>query len=148
MAALLPTLECVAAPIPAPAAPPTVAPVRVPQPPATKLKSEIPRYHARICLLFIVLTSYQDVLRKTCSNTPRAAEKKAHGKVRTVGRLARLKGELAGLELLLRKNSTSVVDEIAEVTRSSNLHASVEVGTLYLQPRDTFAFVLGDAVSA
>jgi len=87
-------------------------------------------------------------LRKTCSNTPRAAEKKAHGKVHTVGRLARLKGELAGLELLLRKNSTSVVDEIAEVTRSSNLHASVEVGTLYLQPRDTFAFVLGDAVSA
>jgi len=68
MAALLPTLECVAAPIPAPAAPPTVAPVRVPQPPATKLKSEIPRYHVRMCLFFIGLTSYEDVFRKTHSN--------------------------------------------------------------------------------
>lgn len=77
-----------------------------------------------------------------------AGEKKAHGKVRTVRCLARLKRELAGLQLLLRKNSTYVVGKIAEVIRSSNLQASVEVGTLYLQPRDTFAFVLGDAVSA
>ena len=46
------------------------------QPAATKLKSEIPRYHARICLFFIGLTSYQDVFRKTRSNTPRRAKKK------------------------------------------------------------------------
>jgi hypothetical protein len=40
MAALRPTLECVAAPIPAPAAPPKVAPVNVPQPLAPKAKSD------------------------------------------------------------------------------------------------------------
>jgi hypothetical protein len=43
MAALLPTLEPVAAPIPAPAAPPTVAPVKVPQPATPKVISERPK---------------------------------------------------------------------------------------------------------
>src|SRR4029078_7667133 len=98
MAAFLPTWECVAAPIPAPAAPPTVAPVRVPQPPATKLKSEVPRYNARICLFFIGLTSIRSFPQNAFQYAT-AGRKKAHGKVRTVGCLARLKGELAGLQL-------------------------------------------------
>src|SRR5690242_16562222 len=136
MAALLPTLECVAAPIPAPAAPPTVAPVRVPQPPATKLKSEIPRYHVRICLFFISLTSYEDVFRKTHSNEPRGCEEKPMEKVRTARCLARLKTELAGLSYCCGKSLRLPATKSRRSTRFSNLHGSVEVGTLYLQPRD------------
>src|SRR6266540_2394559 len=43
MAALLPTLEWVAAPMPAPAAPPRVAPVNVAQPVAPKTSNDNPR---------------------------------------------------------------------------------------------------------
>jgi hypothetical protein len=113
MAALLPTLECVAAPIPAPAAPPTVAPVRVPQPPATKLKSKIPRYHARVCLFFIGLTSYEDASAKRIP-IDTGGRKKAYGKSSYCAMLSAIENGTGRLELLLRKNSTSARDEIAE----------------------------------
>src|SRR5690242_16875934 len=131
MAALLPTLECVAAPIPAPAAPPTVAPVRVPQPPATKLKSEIPRYHARICLFFIGLTSYQDVFRKTRSNRSGRA-KKSYGKSSYCAMLSAIENGTAGLSYCCGKILRLPATKSRRSTRFSNLHTSVEVGTLYL----------------
>jgi len=69
-------------------------------------------------------------------------------KVLTARCLARLKTELAGLSYCCGKILRLPATKSRRSTRFSNLHASVEVGTLYLQPRDTFAFVLGDAVFA
>ena len=62
--------------------------------------------------------------------------------------LSAIENETGGLELLLRKILRLPATKSRRSTRFSNFHGSVEVGTLYLQPRDTFAFVLGDAVFA
>jgi hypothetical protein len=85
---------------------------RTHQPPAAKLKSEIPRYHARICLLFIGLTSYRTFSAKRVPIGQ--GRKKPMEKVRTVGCLARLKTELGRPSVALAENSTSAVDEIAQ----------------------------------
>jgi hypothetical protein len=71
MAALLPTFECVAAPIPAPAAPPSVAPVNVPQL-ATPDTNDKPKSTRKIGLFQTVVMEpfLKKLVRQSASSVP------------------------------------------------------------------------------